>query len=85
MAYYAMLVVVEADDEEEAHGTVSALNRTAEVAQFVGTPWEVQPINDLAAEQAAGKWITAEESADYYPNADPEFGTIESFDQNPAL
>lgn len=48
MAHYAMVVVVKADDVNEAHAFVTAEfqgGTNVSVAEFVGDPWEVEPID----------------------------------------
>ena len=69
MPYYAVLVVVEADDEEKAW---SIAHRGG--TEFVGEPWVVNPMNVYPDNTPAGETE---------PDEDPEFGTIEAFDQHP--
>ena len=80
MSYYAMVVIVEADDAERAKNTPALAAPRGELV-YTSEPWEVVPDNDLAAEQAAGKWVAVGESGRYYPWAEPEFSADGAFEQ----
>lgn len=69
MSYYAMVVVVEADDLEESFERVTRPLVDEEIL-FVGEPWQVEPLN----QNPDTPWCSVEE---------PEFGTLEAFDHHP--
>ena len=76
MPYYAITVVVEAPDETSAYdfatqGAMQAEGKTL----FVGEPWKVQPINEYPDHEIEG--------GPPGPVFEPEFGSLECFDQHP--
>ena len=71
--YYAMLVVVEAADLEAGFERVTRPLMHEDIL-FVGEPWEITPVNMYPDNTPAGETEPVEE---------PEFATLEAFDQHP--
>jgi hypothetical protein len=86
VSFYAMVVVIETTDANDAHAAVSTRCGADDDSRWlalISEAWEVKPDNDLSAEQEAGKWIAAGEASDYYPVAPPEFSIDGALDQRP--
>ena len=70
MSYYAMLVVVEADDLDKSFEEVTRPLGRDERIRFVGEPWEIKPISEEYESEIGCVY-------------EAEFGTLEAFDQHP--
>ncbi len=80
MSAYAMVVVLDVTDPNRAFDQVA--NQVGVLgAEFVGEPWQVQPINTDAL--AAGERVDEDQRLRTVAEFSPEYGTLECLDQHP--
>jgi hypothetical protein len=79
MSAFAMVVVLDAADAGAAYDRVAAA--LGPEGEFVGEPWQVQPINTDAL--AAGERVDEDQRLRTVAEFSPEYGTLECLDQHP--